>query len=112
MFLIVKEEHLPLARDIFRDTGVQVTTEGRQYLGAALGSSEFIKSYVNGKVRERCDELSKLSEISLTQPHYACSALTHGLLGTWTFLSRTLPGIGDWTIRTDYSCAPVAYLNW
>ena len=64
-------------------------------MGAALGSSDFIKSYVNGKVKEWSDELSKLSEISLTQPHSAYSALTHGLLGRWTFLSRTLPGIGD-----------------
>ena len=88
---------MPLARDIFGDTGVQlmITTEGRRYLGAALGSSDFIKSYVNGKVKEWSDELSKLSKISLTQPHSAYSALTHGLLGGWTFLSRTLPGIGE-----------------
>ena len=41
-----------MAHDIFGDTGVQLTTEGRKYLGVALGSSEFIKSHVNGKVRE------------------------------------------------------------
>ena len=52
-------------------------------------------NYVNGKLKEWSDELSKLSKISLTQPHSAYSALTHGLLGRWTFLSRTLPGIGD-----------------
>ena len=77
----MKKEHLLLARDIFGDTGVQLTTEGRRYLGVALGSPEFIKSYVSGKVREWSDELSKMSEISLTQPHSAYSALTHGLLG-------------------------------
>ena len=80
-------------------------------MGAALGSSDFIKSYVNGKVKEWSDELSKLSEISLTQPHSAYSALTHGLLGRWTFLSRTLPGIGDLFSPLE-SCAPVAYFNW
>ena len=99
-FLIVKEEHLLLTRDIFGDTGVQVTTEGRRYLGAAPSSSEFTKPYVNDKVREWSDELSKLSEISLTQPHSAYSALTHGLSGRWTFLSRTLPAIGDLFLTT------------
>ena len=84
-----------MARDIFGNTGVQLTTEGRRYLGTALRSPEFIKSYVNGKVREWPDELSKLSKISLTQPRSAYSALIHGLLGRWTFLSRTLSGIGD-----------------
>ena len=44
--LIVKEIHLPLARSIFGDTGIQFTTEGRWYLGAALGSSIFIRSQV------------------------------------------------------------------
>ena len=77
----MKEIHLPLARSIFGDTGIQFTTEGRRYLGAALGSSVFIRSYVNDKVKEWCNELSKLSEISLTQPHAAYSALTHA----WTF---------------------------
>lgn len=94
-FLIVKETHLPLARSIFGDTGIQLTTEGRRYLGAALGSSDFVRSYVNDKVKEWSDELLKLSEIGLTQPHAAFSALTHGLLGRWTFLSRTMPDIDE-----------------
>ena len=94
-FLIVKEMHLPMARAIFKDTGIQFTTEGRRYLGAAIGSAVFVKSYVSVKVKEWSDELSRLSEIGLTQPHAAYSALTHGLLGRWTFLSRTLPDIGE-----------------
>ena len=51
-FLIVKETHLPMARSIFGDTGIQFTTEGRRYLGAAIGSSDFVKSYVSDKVKE------------------------------------------------------------
>ena len=46
-------------------------------------------------MKEWPDELSRLSEIDLTQPHAVYSAVTHGLLGGWTFLSRTLPGIGE-----------------
>ena len=84
-FLIVKETHLPMARAIFEDTGIQFTTEGRRYLGAAIGSADFVQSFVNDKVKQWSDELSRLSEIGLTQPHAAYSALTHGLLGRWTF---------------------------
>ena len=47
-------------------------------------------------MKEWSGELSRLSEIGLTQPHAAFSALTHGLLGGWVFLSRMLPGIGEW----------------
>ena len=50
-------------------------------------------------MREWSDELFRLSEIGLTQPHAAYSALTYGLLGRWTFLSRTIiismPGISE-----------------
>ena len=77
-FLIVKETHLPLAQSIFGDTGIQFTTGERHYLGAAIGTSDFINSYVNAKVEEWSGELSKLSKITLTQPHAAYSALTHG----------------------------------
>ena len=94
-FLIVKETHLPMAHAIFENTGIQITTQGRRYLGAAIGSADFVQSFVNDKVKEWSDKLSRLSEIGLTQPHAAYSALTHGLLGRWTFLSRTLPGISE-----------------
>ena len=77
--------------------GIQFTTPGRQYLGAAIGSVDFVQSFVNDKVKKWSDGLSisRLSEIGLTQPHATYSALTHGLLGRWIFLSRTLPGISD-----------------
>ena len=34
-----------------------------------------------------------LAEIVETQPHVAFSALTHGMMAKWTYLSRTIPGI-------------------
>ena len=91
----MKEANLPAPRAIFEDTGIQFTTQGRRYLGAAIGSADFVQSFVNDKVKEWSDELFRLSEIGLTQPHAAYSALTHGLLRRWTFLSRTMPGISD-----------------
>jgi len=57
-FLIVKEEHLTQARLIFAGTNIQLTTEGKRYLGSALGSPVFVQSYVNDKVKEWIDELS------------------------------------------------------
>ena len=42
----LSNEHLALATEIFTDSGVQITVEGRRRLGAALGTSSFIKAYV------------------------------------------------------------------
>ena len=54
----MKEEHLPLAHSVFGDIGVQFTTEGRRYLGAAVGSSDFVKSYVSDKVKRTASAAS------------------------------------------------------
>ena len=39
----MKEPNLPAARAIFEDTGIQFTTQGRRYLGAAIGSTDFVQ---------------------------------------------------------------------
>ena len=40
-------------------------------------------------------ELTTLQEVSKALPQEAYSALTHGLMGHWTYLSRTCPDIGS-----------------
>ena len=47
--------------------------------------------------------LSTLSNIAKTQPHAAFSALTHGILSKWTFLSRVQPNISNLLLPLDES---------
>ena len=93
-WLIVKEGHLEEARAIFEGTGVAITTEGKRHLGAAIGTSIFVESYVQQKVSEWVHEM-ETSSIAITQPHAAYAALTHGLSSRWTYLARTIPNIAD-----------------
>ena len=93
--LVVKAEHATKARELFAGTGVNVTTEGKRHLGAAVGSRSYMEEYVTGKVTKWCDEIKQLATIVQTQPHAAYSAYTHGLSSRWTFLSRTIPNIAD-----------------
>ena len=93
--LVVKAEHATKARELFAGTGVNVTTEGKRHLGAAVGSRSYMEEYVTGKVTKWCDEIKQLATIAQTQPHAAYSAYTHGLSSRWTFLSRTIPNIAD-----------------
>ncbi len=44
---------------------------------------------------EWCQELETLSTIAVSQPHAAYAAITHGLAGRWTYLSRTTPNISE-----------------
>ena len=51
--LIVKEDYVSKAKDIFADTKVHITTDGMRHLGAALGANYFTKAYVLSKVEQR-----------------------------------------------------------
>ena len=73
---------------------MQVTTEGRPYLGAPLGSPAYVSQFVCEKVDQWSQELSLLSQIANTQPHAAFAAYTHGMQSRWSYLSRTTPLIG------------------
>ena len=92
-WLVTKKDLLPSAMQAFADTDVQVTTDGRLYLGAALGTEEFAQAFVADKVQQWNGELEQLAKIAHTQPHAAYAAFTHGMTGKWSYLSRTMPGI-------------------
>ena len=90
-WLITKESHHSTAEAVFRDTQVNITTEGKPHLGIALGSQPYIDQNV---VHKWSEELSRLSTIANTQPHAAFAALTHGMVSKWTYISRTIPNVG------------------
>ena len=93
--LVVKTEHAVRARELFADTDINITTEGKRHLGAVVGSRSYTEEYVAGKVEKWTEEIKKLAHIAQTQPHAAYSAYTHGLSSRWSFLSRTIPDIAD-----------------
>ena len=80
MFLVVKLAKYIEAAEVFSGTSVKITCEGRGYLGGALGSQELEYTHVQGKVLEWQEEVKRLAKITLTQPHAAYAAFTHGLI--------------------------------
>ena len=65
------------------------------YLGGAIGCTEFVNSFVQQKVAGWVEEITKLAQISTSQPHAAFTAFTHGVSSKWTYLSRVVPGIAE-----------------
>ena len=90
--ILAKPQHAEAAREIFKDTGIVITTEGERYLGGAIGSPLFVRQLVEQKVDCWRKELEKLSKFADTQPHAAFAAFTHGLSSKWTYLLRVI----DW----------------
>ena len=108
-WLVVKEDHLDVAKSTFHDTRVNITSdEGRPLLGSGIGTRAFIDRYVDNKVEHWCEELKRLSSFAKLHPHAAYSAFTHGFISKWLFLSRTTPNIKDHlqpledTIQTEF----------
>ena len=91
--LLVKDHLLDAASDLFRETGITVCSEGTRYLGAAIGTDTFVKSFIQGKVGGWVHEVKCLSTIAVEQPQSAYAAFTHGVRSRWNYLMRTMPGI-------------------
>ena len=94
-WLVVKEGLLQRANHVFMGTGVQVTSSGRPYLGAALGSTTFIDSFTEQRVDEWIQGVSRLSSFAETQPHASYAAFAHGYLSKWNYFFRTTPNISN-----------------
>ena len=100
-WLIVKSDQLSIAREIFKDTGINITAEGRRYLGSVIGTNEFISTYIDEKIDETIKEIQTLSEIASYEPQAAYCAFLHGLKHKITFLLRTTPNISSNLKRLD-----------
>ena len=75
----------------FSDTCVNVTAEGRPYLGAVIGSRAFIENHVSSKVASWVTELELLASFAV---HAAFSAFSRGVVSKWLFIARTVPDVG------------------
>ena len=89
--LIVKSQHLHRARILFRGTGVVITDVGKRHLGSALGTVEFLNSYVQNRVPLWVGEIEKLSEIAITQPQAAYTAFMYVFLHRWLYIAWIVP---------------------
>ena len=74
---------------------MNITCDGRPYLGAAIGTQEFCKKFLEDRVKVWSAEILLLARIAESQPHAAFSAFTHGLSSKWRFVFRTVPGIAE-----------------
>ena len=86
-----QEHHLSQAKELFKDSEVNITTQGRPYLGATLGPVKFCEQFVIRKVTEWNEELLQLAHVATTQPHATFAAFIHRFIHKFTYLSHTAP---------------------
>ena len=79
----------------FSGSNVNITCDGWPYLGAAIGTQEFCKKFLEDRVKVWSAEILLLTKIAESQPHAAFSAFTHGLSSRWRFVFHTVPDIAE-----------------
>ena len=94
-WLVVKENKEQEARQLFADTKVNISIEGRKYLGGFVGKNEGSESYVSELVEEWVSQINTLAEIARCEPQAAYSAFTSGFKHKLTYFIRTIPNISE-----------------
>ena len=93
--LIVKEDKLGEARNVFNDSNVNITLEGKRHLGAIIGSNEYREEYLEDLVNDWNNQLVLLSSIAENQPQAAYSAFVSDFKSKLSYFLRTIPGISQ-----------------
>ena len=62
-------------------------------MGSAIGTDDFVKSFVFNPVQTWRDDLTLLTDIVRSQPHAVFPSYIHGFVSKWTFLCCTTPSI-------------------
>ncbi len=70
--LVVKAQYLEKATQLFAGTNVNITTQGKRHLGAAIGNRDFTVQYVQDKVAMWTQELNQLSEVATSATRSLC----------------------------------------
>ena len=92
-WLIVKEEQLQEAKNIFNGVGVNITTRGKKHLGAVIGETDYKVEFVENIVQKWVDQVTVLSQIATFEPQAAYTAFVTCLRHRYTFYMRTISDI-------------------
>ena len=90
-WLVVKEQHLHTARAMFKD--INITTEGRRYLGSYIGTNTGKQKFMQEKTEQWIEELQGLCTIAKREPQLAYAAFVYGSSRRWGYFMRTTPDI-------------------
>ena len=87
-WLVVKPHTEVCAREVFEGTNINMTTQGRKYLGGFIGSKSGSGKYAEELVSLWCEQLKVLVKIEKTEPQAAYAAFVSGFKHKLTYYIR------------------------
>ena len=100
-WLIVKEDKLEEAKELFRGTEIKISSVGKRYLGGFIGKESARNDYFKDLVDDFVSQIDTLSNIACSQPQAAYSAFIHGFQHKLTYHIRTIPSVSDLLLPLD-----------
>ena len=97
----MKPTRINEAKKVFAGTNINITTEGRRYLGGVIGSEEFKQEFVDREIQVLIEQLKRLSQIALFEPQAAYSGFLFGFKHKITYLMRSVPDISESLRKLD-----------
>ena len=91
LYLIVREDKLGEARNVFNDSNVNITIEGKIHLCPVIGSNEYREEYVKDLLNDWNNQIILLSSITESQPQAAYSAFVSVLKSKLNCFMRSIP---------------------
>ena len=70
-WLIIKEEYIEIANEIFQDYNIKITFDGPRHLGAVVVLNEDKEEFVAVKASEWVKQVEILTNFACTEPHAA-----------------------------------------
>ena len=101
--LIVKEEFLDAATQMFENTEITISSTGERHMGAWVGSQAHKEKYVSDKVEKWVEDVEELSRIAKNEPQAAYTCYTKAISHRWSYVQRTIPDISHLFIPLEES---------
>jgi hypothetical protein len=74
IWLVVKPELVNEAHQLFSHTNINITSEGRSYLGSPIVTMQFVNTSIQNKTSEWVSQPEVLTSVASTQPQSAFAA--------------------------------------
>ena len=100
-WLIIKPDRNEEAKELFGNTNINITTQGRKYLGGYIGEADGEKEYSKKLVDKWCDQIVTLSKIARCEPQAAYAAFVGGFRNRLTYHMRTISALSNELRRFD-----------
>ena len=80
-------------QELFSNSWVNITTDGKRHLGAVIRNAEYHDEYVKDLVKDWDNQVAISSTIAKTQPQAAFSAFVSGSENNLNYFLRTISNI-------------------